>query len=88
MGIRVRLPGALRDAVGGASQVDADGSNLGELLQNLTRRFPALRGRIFDATGSIQRSVTVLVNGEDVLDLDGLYTDIHDADDVVITAER
>ncbi len=86
MAIRVRIPRDFQDAASTGGEVDVDGSNVGELLQNLARKYPALRKRIFDSTGSVQRSLTVRVNGEDMLDIDGLYTDIHDGDDVVIAA--
>ncbi|MGZ5296747.1 MAG: MoaD/ThiS family protein, partial [Actinomycetota bacterium] len=40
------------------------GDSLGEVLRELERRFPRLRGWVLDEHGSIRRHVNVFVNGE------------------------
>ena len=44
----VRMPPILRQAVGGAREVDATGGTVRELLDDLTSRFPAIKGHLFD----------------------------------------
>ena len=79
----VRMPPILRQAVGGAREVDADGSSVREVLDDLTSRFPAVRGHLLDDGGDLNRFVNVYVNNEDVRLGQGLDTAV-DADSTVI----
>ena len=80
----VRMPPILRQAVGGAREVDATGGTVRELLDDLTSRFPAIKGHLFDDGGELNRFVNVYLNDEDVRVLDGLGTSVRDVDTVVI----
>ncbi|MGI9200294.1 MAG: MoaD/ThiS family protein [Woeseiaceae bacterium] len=42
----VELFGGLRDSAGGAKTVNVDGKSIAELLENLAKKFPAMRERI------------------------------------------
>ena len=44
----VRMPPILRQAVGGAREVEANGSTVRELLDDLTGRYPAIKGHLLD----------------------------------------
>jgi molybdopterin synthase sulfur carrier subunit len=68
------MPPILRQAVGGAREVDASGDTVRELLDDLTSRFPAIRGHLFDSGGELNRFVNVYVNNEDVRLGEGLET--------------
>ena len=70
----VRMPPILRQAVGGAREVDATGGTVRELLDDLTSRFPAIKGHLLDDGGELNRFVNVYVNNEDVRLGDGLDT--------------
>ena len=62
----VRMPPILRQAVGGAREVDASGGTVREVLDDLTGRYPAIRTHLFDDGGDLNRFVNVYVNNEDV----------------------
>jgi molybdopterin synthase sulfur carrier subunit len=79
----VRMPPILRQAVGGAREVDADGASVREILDDLTARFPAIRGHLLDDSGDLNRFVNVYVNNEDVRLGQGLDTSVA-ADSTVI----
>ncbi|MDX6579205.1 MAG: sulfur-carrier protein [Gaiellales bacterium] len=68
------MPPILRQAVGGAREVDASGDTVRELLDDLTSRYPAIRGHLFDSGGELNRFVNVYVNNEDVRLGEGLET--------------
>jgi molybdopterin synthase sulfur carrier subunit len=72
----VRMPPILRQAVGGAREVDATGGTVRELLDDLTSRFPAIKGHLFDDGGELNRFVNVYVNNEDVRLGEGLETTV------------
>jgi molybdopterin synthase sulfur carrier subunit len=71
---RVRIPPTLRDAVGGAREVDASGSTVRELLSDLAERFPGLGSQVLENGSEIAPFVNVYVNNEDVRLGDGMDT--------------
>ena len=79
----VKLPTQLRDAAGGATEAEASGATVGEVLDGLYDRFDGLRDRIAE-DGDLRRFVNVYVGGEDIRFLDGLDTSVEDGDEVTI----
>ena len=71
----VRIPPPLRDATGGEKVVVAQGTTVGDLLDDLMVRFPDLNGQLQHAN--------VYVDGEDIRVLDRLETPV-DATSTVI----
>jgi sulfur-carrier protein len=80
----VRIPPVLRQQTGGASEVEAAGANVGEVLRALTGEHPATEEQLFGPDGDLNRYVNVYLNDEDVRVLNGLDTAVADADTVVI----
>ena len=80
----VRIPPVLRAHTGGQSEVEADGSNVGEVLRALTGEHPDTQSQLFGPDGDLNRYVNVYLNDEDVRVLDGLETGVSDGDTVVI----
>jgi MoaD family protein len=79
----VKIPSQLRSATDGESQADVDGATVGEVLDALYERYAELRSRIAE-DGGLRRFVNVYVDGEDIRFLDGLDTEVKDADEVTI----
>jgi molybdopterin converting factor small subunit len=79
----VRVPPVLRSEAGGAREVEASGSTVRELLEDLAARLPALGSRVFSG-GSIHSFVNVYVDGEDVRTRDGLETPVRDSSTVIL----
>jgi molybdopterin converting factor small subunit len=79
----VRIPPTLRNEVGGARQVEADGTTVREVLDDLVERHPALGEQIL-ADGGIAPFVNVYLGGEDVRTLDGLDTAVPDGETVIL----
>lgn len=81
---RVRIPPVLRAHVQDQKEVDASGSTVGELLDDLVGRHPGLREQLFTADGNLHRFVNLYVNGRDVRYLDVLETPVSDGDSLII----
>ncbi len=79
----VRIPPTLRAEVGGERQVPVEGDTVRELLDDLTARFPALRGQLFE-DDELATFVNVYVEGEDVRTLDGLETSVPQGATVIL----
>jgi len=84
MAIEVRIPTILRNYTGGEKQVEASGSSLGSLIDDLDARHPGLKGRLVTDDGSLHRFVNVYVNDEDVRFTGALDTGLSDGDEVTI----
>ena len=80
----VRIPTPLRKLTNELEVVDAAGSNIGEVLENLDKAFPGLKDRICDEGGNIRRFVNVFVNDEDIRFLDEKSTPVKDSDEISI----
>jgi len=80
----IRIPPVLRPSVGGEREVDAEGSNVGEVLHALAGAHPETEGQLFGTDGDLNRYVNVYLNDEDVRVLDGLNTAVGDRDVLVI----
>ena len=80
----VKIPPVLRAKTGGVSEVEASGSNVGEVLAALAGAHPDTREQLFGPDGDLNRYVNVYLNDEDVRVLEGLSTPASDSDTVVI----
>ncbi|HEV7885090.1 MAG TPA: ubiquitin-like small modifier protein 1 [Solirubrobacteraceae bacterium] len=69
----MKLPTQLRDAVGGAASVQAQGATVGEALESVFAEHGELRERLYQ-DGGLRRFVNVYLGGEDIRFLDGLDT--------------
>jgi molybdopterin converting factor small subunit len=76
---KLRIPTQLRTLTGGAGEVTADGSTVGEVLKSLDAWYPGFGERLFDDAGALRRFVNVFVAEEDIRFLDGLDTPVEDA---------
>jgi molybdopterin synthase sulfur carrier subunit len=74
MAVTVKIPTQLRDCVGGAAQVDADGATVAEALESVFAEHGELRDRLIAEDGDLRRFVNVYLSGEDIRFLDGLQT--------------
>jgi cysteine synthase B len=79
----VRIPPTLRPSTGGAREVEASGDTVRDLLDDLTERFPSLRGQVWQ-DDDIAPFVNVYVEGEDVRTLDGLETEVPESSTVIL----
>jgi sulfur-carrier protein len=83
MSVKVKIPTQLRAATSGESEVDVDGSTVGEALDAVYSQHDGLRDRLTE-DGELRRFVNVYVSGEDIRFQDGLDTPISDGDEVTI----
>ncbi|HXG52345.1 MAG TPA: ubiquitin-like small modifier protein 1 [candidate division Zixibacteria bacterium] len=84
MAVRVRVPTPLRKFTHGADEVDAQGSTVKAIVEDLERKFPGIKERICDENGKIRRFVNVYVNGDDIRFLQNLETSLKEGDSISI----
>jgi len=83
MAITVKLPTQLRDTVGGAASVEAEGATVAEALESVFTSHGELRDRLYQ-NGDLRRFVNVYLGGEDIRFLDGLQTALPDGAELTI----
>jgi len=83
MSVTVKIPTQLRVATGGQSEVEVEGTNVGEALDAVFAAYGDLRERITQ-DGTLRRFVNVYVSGEDIRFQQGLETAINEGDEVTI----
>lgn len=67
--MRVFVPTPLRSYTGQRAEVEAEGATVGQLLEDLNRRYPGIRFRMVDEQDGIRPHIRVFVNGEQIWDL-------------------
>ena len=67
--MKVYVPSPLASYTQEATTVDAAGRTLGELLDDLDRRYPGIRFRIISEQDRIRRHIRIFVNSEEVRSL-------------------
>ena len=79
----MRIPPTLRGETQGAREVEASGGTVRKLLDDLTARFPALRGQLIEDE-ELAPFVNVYVEGEDVRTKNGLETSVDESSTVIL----
>ncbi len=83
MPVEVRIPTILRTYTDDQKSVQASGSSLNALIDDLEANHPGLKDRLIE-NGDLRRFVNVYVNDEDVRFLGGLEAPLADGDQVVV----
>lgn len=67
--MKVRIPTPLRSYTSQAAHVEADGTNLHEILLDLDRQYPGLKFRVVDEQGRLRQHMRIFINQDIVRDL-------------------
>src|SRR5436853_3729701 len=81
---KILIPTPLRPYTDKKDAVDADGTTVGELLADLTRRHSGLKAHLYNDQGKLRSFVNVYVNDEDIRYLQKEQTPVSAADTVSI----
>jgi molybdopterin synthase sulfur carrier subunit len=84
MAVQVKIPTVLRKHTDGQAAIDASGSTIRELVEDIAGRYPEFREKVLSDDGALHRFINVYANDEDVRYLEGLDTKVSDGDVVSI----
>ncbi len=82
--VKVRIPPPLFKLTRGEAVVDSDGDDIGQLINNLDKKYKGIKERICEENGQIKRFVNIFVNEEDIRFLKGIKTELNDGDEISI----
>ena len=84
MAKKVRIPTPLRKLTNNEELVEVNATTIGDVITELQTRYPGIKDRLIDETGSIRRFVNVYVNEEDIRFLENQKTVLKDGDEISI----
>ena len=84
MRVKVRIPMLLQKLTQDRAEVVGNGSTIGELIDDLEKKFPGIKERICDETGKVCSFISIYVNEENVRFLQKGETPLKDGDEVSI----
>jgi molybdopterin synthase sulfur carrier subunit len=79
----VRIPPTLRADVGGARELEARGETVGDVIDDLVERYPALGAQLLE-DGELASYVNVFIGGEDIRTRDGLETPVREGEHMIL----
>lgn len=82
MAVEVRIPTVFRKYTDNQSVVELDAGTIRELIEQLERKYPEMKGQLLTDEGELHRFVNVYVNDEDARYLDKLQTSVAEGDTV------
>ncbi|MFQ5526078.1 MAG: ubiquitin-like small modifier protein 1 [Thermoanaerobaculia bacterium] len=72
----VRIPTPLRAFTGGATEVAAEGSTVGDLLRSLSEAHPGLKQQILTEENEVRDFVNIFVDDKNIRSLDALESPV------------
>jgi len=82
--VKVRIPAPLQKMTKDRPEIEAEGSNIKELILDLEKQFPGIKERLLDEQGKIRRFINFYVNDEDIRFLKQDETPLSDGAEVSI----
>ena len=80
MSVSVRIPTPLRGLTNNQDEVEAEGNDIKEIIEDLESKNPGIKARICDEQGELRRFVNLYLNDEDIRFKDGLKSATKDGD--------
>jgi molybdopterin synthase sulfur carrier subunit len=84
MPVKVRIPTPLRKLTHDEEIVQVSAATVGGAIAELQTRYPGIKERLTDESGSMRRFVNVYVNEEDIRFLQNQETALKDGDEISI----
>ena len=82
----VRFPALMKYYVDNQSEFFAAGSTVDELVDNILKKYPALKPHLFDSNGILRRHFNIFVNGTHIRDLQGMESPLAENDTIIFMA--
>jgi len=84
MAKKIRIPTPLRKLTNNEEVVEVSAGTIGDAISELQTRYPGIKERLIDDSGTVRRFVNVYVNEEDIRFLDNQQTKLKDGDEISI----
>ena len=78
--LTVRFTAVLQKHVNGNKEIEVQGNNISELLDDLEGRFPGFLRQLMNDEGELHQFVNIYLNDEDIRYIGGIDTAVKDGD--------
>lgn len=82
MSVKVRIPASLQKFTSAKTEVESQGQDIQELLDNLEKSYPGIKDHLCDERGRVRRFINIYLNGEDIKFLKQDKTPLKDGDEI------
>lgn len=82
--VTLRIPTPLRAYADQQSSVALGGATVGEVMEGLVERYPALRKHLLDEDGRLRSFVNLYLNGEEIRELGGVEAAVAPGDKLAL----
>jgi sulfur-carrier protein len=79
----VRIPQAFRPFTDGCAEITGNGCTVGDVLSDIERQYPRLRGQLLDERG-VRRFLSVYLGDDDIRFREGLMTTVKPSDSITL----
>jgi molybdopterin synthase sulfur carrier subunit len=87
MPVKIRIPSPLRTYTNGVDVIEAEGTDVGQVLGTLKEKAAGIEARMFKTPDTLNRFINIYVNDEDIRFLQNLQTPVKSGDEVsIVTA--
>ncbi len=80
----LRIPTPLRPYTNGKNEVNVNGANIIEALNDLTTQFPNIKPHLFNEGGELRPFVNIFIGENNIKDLQGIETPIKDGERLML----
>ena len=80
----LRIPTPLRAYTNRQSDVTVNGSNISEILSDLTTQYPTIKLHLFNDGGDLRPFVNLFVGENNIKDLQGVNTPVKDGEKIML----
>ncbi len=78
--INVRVTAVLQKVTNGQKTVEATGSTVAEVFEDMNKNFPGFKDQVYGGDGKLHRFVNIYLNDEDIRYMGGVDTPIKSGD--------
>jgi len=80
----LRIPTPLRAYTSGQAEINVSGTNIAEVLSDLTTQYPAITPHLFNESGGLRPFVNLFVGEHNIKDLQGVDTPIQGGEKIIL----
>lgn len=80
----LRIPAPLRSYTNGQSEVIVNGQTVEQAMQDLLKKYPALKPHLYNSNGGLRPFVNLFLGENNIKDLQGLETPLKEEDRLLL----
>ncbi|MFP3153064.1 MoaD/ThiS family protein [Lachnospiraceae bacterium ZAX-1] len=84
MAITLIIPTALRAFTDGKSEVEAQGTTIGEVIESFSKEYPDIHQHLYDENATLRSFINVYLGETNIKNLNGIETPVADGDTVML----